>query len=55
MSESVFTVEELADRWKCSRDVLYDMLRQKELRSFRIGNSYRISAAEVHRHESGEV
>ena len=50
----VYTVEELAVRWRCSHDVLYDMLRQKKLRAFKLGGHYRISAAEVDRHERGE-
>ena len=53
MSEDVYTVDELAERWKCSRDALYDMLRRKSLRAFKVGGHYRISAAEVARHESG--
>lgn len=55
MLADVFTVEELAARWKCSRDVIYDMLRNKKLRGFKLGSSYRIGAAEVSRHENGEV
>ena len=51
----VYTVEELAKRWRCSRDVIYDMLRQKKLKGFKLGSSYRISAAEVDRHERGEI
>lgn len=55
MSNDVYTVDELAARWKCSRDALYDMLRQKKIRAFKIGNTYRVSAAEVARQESGEA
>lgn len=50
----VYTVDDLAERWKCSRDALYDMLRKKKLRAFKVGGHYRISAAEVARHENGE-
>lgn len=53
--DAVYLVEELAERWKCSRDVLYDMLRQKKLKAFKVGNTYRISAAEVDRHERGDA
>jgi excisionase family DNA binding protein len=54
-TQEVYTVDELAQRWKCSRDALYDMLRQKKLRAFKVGGHYRISAAEVIRHEAGEA
>lgn len=52
---AVYTVDTLAERWQCSRDVLYDMLRQKKLKAFKVGTAYRISAAEVDRHERGEA
>ena len=54
MAQDVFTVEELAERWRCSRDVIYDMLRRKKLRGVKLGSSYRIGAAEVERYERGE-
>ena len=54
-NSAVYTVEELAKRWKCSRDVIYDMLRQKKLKGFKLGSSYRISTAEVDRHERGDA
>ena len=55
MQADVFTVDELAARWKCSRDVIYDMLRSKKLRGFRLGSSYRIGAVEVERYENGDA
>ena len=54
MTPEVFTVNELMDRWKCSRDVLYDMMGRKELRAFKVGRDYRIPKAEVERYERGE-
>lgn len=54
MTPEVFTVNELMARWKCSRDVLYDMFGRKELWAFKVGRDYRIPKAEVERYERGE-
>ena len=50
---NAYTVKTLADRWSCSIDVVYDMIRQGCLRTFRVGRALRISPAEVDRYESG--
>ena len=51
MDNKAFTVSSLAERWACSKDVVYDLLRKKELRAFRVGRALRISAEEVRRFE----
>lgn len=54
MENTVFTVAELAKRWSCSIDIVYDLLKKRTLKGFRLGGAWRISAAEVARYESGE-
>ena len=49
---AVYTVEGLAERWLCSTDLIYDLLRKKKLKAFRVGSSWRISAKEVDRLEN---
>ena len=51
MSDTAFTVEMLAKRWCCSKDVIYAQLREGKLQGFRVGNAVRISADEVRRIE----
>lgn len=51
-TEKAFTVDSLAERWSCSKDVVYDLLRKRELKGFKIGHSWRISPAEVDRFEN---
>lgn len=49
-----FTVEGLAERWNCSRDMVYDMLTDASLIGWKLGGKlWRVSAAEVARYESG--
>ena len=55
MVNTAFTVTTLAERWACSRDVIYDLLRAGKLRAFRVGKNLRISAEEVRRYEEGDV
>jgi len=52
MADKAYTITALAERWACSRDVLYDMIRKGELKCFRVGRAVRISAAEVERKEA---
>lgn len=49
---TAYTVETLAKRWFCSRDVVYDMIRQKKIKAFKVGRVLRISAEEVARYEN---
>ena len=53
MNDKAYTVTSLAERWDCSKDVLYDMLRDGRLRAFRVGKALRISPEEVRRIEEG--
>lgn len=38
-----YTPNELADLWRCSRDIVYDLLTSGRLKGFKLGNSWRIS------------
>lgn len=55
------TVEELADRWKVSRNTIGRMIHAGQLKAFQVGmtNSrkprFRIPASEVARHENGDA
>jgi excisionase family DNA binding protein len=49
---NAFTVKSLAERWQCSTDQIYLMIRRKELKVFRLGRDIRISAEEVARYEN---
>ena len=39
----VYTVPELAELWRCSPDIVYDLLRTGRLKGFRLGRVWRIS------------
>ena len=52
--DEVFTIAELAQHWKCSPDIIYDLLRSGALRGFKLGAAWRISAAAVSRFENKE-
>lgn len=39
----VYTVTELAEIWKCSTDIIYDLLTQNKLEGFKLGRTWRIS------------
>ena len=52
MMDMVFTIGELAQRWKCSADIVYDLLRKKQLRGFKLGSSWRITADAVAQFEN---
>ncbi len=48
-----FTVQELAQRWQCSKSKIREMLKSGQLKHWRIdGWNIRVTAAEVQRHES---
>lgn len=49
---NAYTVDTLAQRWACSRDMIYKLIREKKLKVFRIGTALRISAEEVARYEN---
>lgn len=52
IEDRAYTVDTLAERWSCSRDVIYDLLRKRELKAFKVGTSWRISPKEVDRFEN---
>jgi excisionase family DNA binding protein len=54
MEPEVFTVDELAERWKCSAMTIYSMLQCGKLKSFKLGRSRRIPREAVERYERGE-
>ena len=54
MSPQVFTPADLAARWNCSLDVVYDLLRSGRLRGFHVGSQWRITDRHVERFENGE-
>ena len=43
----VFTVDTLAEHWCCSPDVIYDLLRKRKLKAFKVGAAWRITARAV--------
>jgi len=52
--QEIFTVNELAERWKCTPLTVYRMVESGKLKCFRIGQGIRIPQAEVERYERGE-
>lgn len=42
-NQEYYTVPELAARWRCSSDVVYDLLRRGKLQGFKLGSSWRIT------------
>lgn len=51
---NVFTVAELAERWKCTERTVYNMIGSGRLKSFRLGHGVRIPREVVERYERGE-
>ena len=54
MSPQVFTPADLAARWNCALDTVYDLLRSGRLRGFHVGSQWRITDRQVERFENGE-
>ena len=50
--QEIFTVDDLAARWKCSTDIVYDLLRSKKLSGFKLGSTWRVTAEAVSRFEN---
>ena len=42
-NQEYYTVPELAARWRCSADVVYDLPRRGKLQGFKLGSSWRIT------------
>ena len=55
MSPQVFTPADLAARWNCALDTVYDLLRSGRLRGFKAGSQWRVSASQVEKYEGGET
>jgi len=55
MDDKVYTPQELMERWKCSEDWLYMMLRTGELPSFRVGKKWRVKGETVAAFEAGAL
>jgi excisionase family DNA binding protein len=45
----VYTINETAERWKCSRGKVYTMINSGEVETVKIGHHIRIPAREVKR------
>ena len=41
--ETYYTPQTLAEKWGCSKDLVYDLLRSGKLRGFKLGRDWRIS------------
>ena len=53
MNEPPFSPNKLAERWDCSKQYIYKLIREKRLKSFNLGGKLvRISAEEVARWEA---
>ena len=47
----IYTIAQLAQRWQCSPDAIYDMVRRGGIESFRVGKAIRFSAEAVAEYE----
>lgn len=54
MTPEVLTVEEVAERWRCSRATVYNLLASGTLKGFKLGRGVRIPRESVERYERGE-
>jgi excisionase family DNA binding protein len=52
-TRSALSPQELADRWGRSRQTIHNMIRDGELRSFKVRDSRLIPLAEIERIERG--
>lgn len=53
-NDNIYTVAELAARWKCAPLTIYNMIYSGKLKSFKLGRGVRISREAVERYERGE-
>lgn len=54
-AKTFYTVDELTERWDCTRKTVLDAIHAKKLHAFKLGaRVYRIAADEVLRFERGE-
>lgn len=47
----IYTIDQLAQRWQCSPDAIYDMVRRGDIKSFRVGKAIRFTAEAVAEYE----
>lgn len=52
--EDIYTIDELAKRWKCSRDVIYDLVHTRRLKGFKLGNAWRFTKATIEAYENNK-
>lgn len=52
--DSIYTVAELAERWKCAQLTIYNMIQSGKLKAFKLGRGVRIPREAVERYERGE-
>lgn len=45
------TVTDVAERWNCSKNTVYRLIRENKLKTFRLGIDIRITEREVERFE----
>lgn len=50
---AVYTIADLAGIWRCSRDVIYDLLLSGKLKGFKVGRNWRITHEERLNYEHG--
>ncbi|HEB12955.1 MAG TPA: DNA-binding protein [Actinobacteria bacterium] len=54
MTQQFFTPDDLAERWKINKGLIYKMVADHRLRPTKIGKYLRFSASEVERFESDQ-
>ena len=47
----IYTIAQLAQRWQCAPDAIYDMVRRGDIKSFRVGTAIRFTAEAVAEYE----
>ena len=50
-ARDIYTIAQLAQRWQCSPDAIYDMVRRGDIKSFRVGTAIRFTAEAVAEYE----
>jgi excisionase family DNA binding protein len=49
------SVSQVAERWGCSRQHIYNMIKRGELPAFRVRSLYRLKAEDVITHEERQI
>ena len=50
-ARDIYTIAQLAQRWQCPPDAIYDMVRRGDIKSFRVGKAIRFTAEAVAEYE----